>query len=35
MPVNNGERTAASIRRQPSDGLVRNFLGAPIAVDCE
>jgi hypothetical protein len=31
MPVGNGERTAASIRGEPSDGLVRNLLRAPIA----
>ena len=34
-PVDNGERTAASIRCEPSDGLVRNLLRAPIAGDCE
>jgi hypothetical protein len=31
MPVNNGERTAASIRCQSSDRLIRNLLCAPIA----
>jgi len=35
MPVNNGERAAASIRCEPSDGLVRNLLRAPIVDDCE
>src|SRR5207245_141984 len=31
MSADNGERTAASIRCEPSDGLVRNLLRAPIA----
>jgi hypothetical protein len=35
MSAHNGERTAASIRREPSDGLVRNLLRALIAGDCE
>jgi hypothetical protein len=35
MSADNGERTAASIRCEPSDGLVRNLLRAPIAGDCE
>jgi hypothetical protein len=35
MSADNGERTAASIRCEPSDGLVRNLLRAPIAGDSE
>ena len=35
MSADNGERTAASIRCEPSDGLVRNLLRAPIAGDRE
>jgi hypothetical protein len=35
MSADNGERTAASIRYEPSDGLVRNLLRASIAGDCE
>jgi hypothetical protein len=35
MSADNGERTAASIRCEPSDGLVRNLLRAPIAGDCK
>jgi hypothetical protein len=35
MLADNGERTAASIRCEPSDRLVRNLLRAPIAGDCE
>src|SRR5271156_2911612 len=35
MSPDNGERTSASIRCEPSDGLVGNFLRALIAGDCE
>jgi hypothetical protein len=35
MSTDNGERTAASIGCEPSDGLVRNLLGAFIAGDGE
>jgi hypothetical protein len=35
MPVNNGERTASSIRCQPSDGLFRNLLIASLGGDYE
>ncbi len=35
MSADNGERTAASIPCEPSGGLVRNLLRAPIAGDCE
>jgi hypothetical protein len=34
MSSDNGERTAAPIRREPSDALVRNLLRALIAGDC-
>jgi hypothetical protein len=35
IAADNGERTAASIRCEPSDGQVRDLLPAPIAGDCE
>jgi hypothetical protein len=35
MSADNGERTAASIRCEPSDGLVRNLLRALVAGDYE
>jgi len=35
MSADNGERTSASIRGEPSDGLVHNLLRAPIAGHCE
>jgi len=35
MLPNNGKRTAASVRCESSDGLVRKLMRAPIAGDCE
>lgn len=35
MSADNGERAAASIPCESSDGLVRKLLCAPIAGDCE
>src|SRR5450432_1813022 len=35
MSADNAERTAASIRCEPSDGLVRNLVRGPIGGDCK